>query len=311
MQVYEVEKKKLKALLKNVSKICLTTDLWRSSNQKIEYMVLTAHFIDSNWRLQKRIISFVHIPPPRRGVEIVDCIYKCLQEWGIENKVFTISIDNATSNDVAIRNLKDTFSRTRKLLCGRKLFHVRCCAHILNLMVQDGLSEIADCIDKVHESVRFINHKARANLAKVRDDLYEIYEEYVHELVDGNNNSVETNVLDDDGTSGGNVKHHKSGMSEILTYVKTLYSGPPQESDLDAYLIEACFIHLGDLDQFDVLEWWKANGLRFRILSKMARDILVILITTVASEAAFSAGSRVIDTYRASLAPETVQALLC
>ncbi|OMO54853.1 putative Zinc finger, BED-type [Corchorus olitorius] len=130
MQVYEVENKKLKALLRNVNKICLTTDLWRSSNQKIEYMVLTAHFIDSNWRLQKRIIRFVHIPPPHRDVEIADCIYNCLQEWGIENKVFTISVDNVASNDVAIRNFKDTFSRTRKLLCGGKLFHVRCCAHI-------------------------------------------------------------------------------------------------------------------------------------------------------------------------------------
>ncbi|KAL0375805.1 UNVERIFIED_CONTAM: putative AC transposase [Sesamum calycinum] len=43
----------------------------------------------------------------------------------------------------------------------------------------------------------------------------------------------------------------------------------------------------------------------------MARDILAIPITTVASEATFSAGSKVIDKYCASLTSETVQVLLC
>ncbi|XWS48392.1 hypothetical protein CRYUN_Cryun13aG0072500 [Craigia yunnanensis] len=164
MQVYETEKKKLKALLKTVNKISLTTDLLKLSNQKIEYMVLTAHFIYCNWRLQKRVISFVHIPFPCSGAGIADCIFKCLKEWGIKNKVFTISIDNASSNDVAIRILKDTFSRNKILFCGGKLFHVRCCAHILNLIVQDGLAGIKDIIKYVHESVRFINqNEARLN----------------------------------------------------------------------------------------------------------------------------------------------------
>lgn len=47
-KVYEAEKKKLKDLLKRVEKFFLTTDLWCSKPQKIEYMVLTAHFVDKN-----------------------------------------------------------------------------------------------------------------------------------------------------------------------------------------------------------------------------------------------------------------------
>lgn len=157
-QVYEIEKKKLKSLLKGIGKISLTTDMWRSTNQKLEYMVLTGHFIDSNWKLQKRVLNFVHLPPPHRGVEIADCIYKCTKEWGIENKVYTLSVDNASNNDSAIRTLKDSYSRHKKLLCGGKLFHVRCCAHILNLMVQDGLSKIENITGQIHDSVNFINY---------------------------------------------------------------------------------------------------------------------------------------------------------
>ena len=41
----------------------------------------------------------------------------------------------------------------------------------------------------------------------------------------------------------------------------------------------------------------------------MAHDILIIPVTSVASKATFSAGSRVIDTYHASLSVETVQVL--
>ncbi|GJW80416.1 zinc finger BED domain-containing protein RICESLEEPER 2-like protein [Tanacetum coccineum] len=46
-------------------------------------------------------------------------------------------------------------------------------------------------------------------------------------------------------------------------------------------------------------------------LSKMARDVLAIPISTVASEATFSAGGRVIDPYRSALKSNTVEMLLC
>ncbi|CAN1215436.1 Putative AC9 transposase [Linum perenne] len=43
----------------------------------------------------------------------------------------------------------------------------------------------------------------------------------------------------------------------------------------------------------------------------MATEIMAIPINSVASEAAFSAGGRVIDPSRASLGKKTVEALLC
>ena len=51
VKIYEAEKKILKNQLKDVEKISLTTDLWKSKNQKIEYMVIIGHWIDCSWKL--------------------------------------------------------------------------------------------------------------------------------------------------------------------------------------------------------------------------------------------------------------------
>ena len=40
------------------------------------------------------------------------------------------------------------------LILGRELFHMRCAAHILNLIVRSGLDSFKG-IEKVHESVSF------------------------------------------------------------------------------------------------------------------------------------------------------------
>ncbi|KAK8579201.1 hypothetical protein V6N12_069530 [Hibiscus sabdariffa] len=120
-------------------------------------MVLTAHFVDLDWKLQKRVLNFVHLPLPRKEANIADCILKCLKEWEIEDKVFTISVDNASANDSCIKILKDNFATNGRLLCNGKLFHVRCCAHILNIMVQHGLQQVQDIIEKVHDTVDFLN----------------------------------------------------------------------------------------------------------------------------------------------------------
>ena len=80
------------------------------------------------------------------------------------------------------------------------------------------------------------------------------------------------------------------------------------KSEFEKYLHEENEVNR---DDFDILKWWKDNAARFPILARMARDVLVVPVSTVASESAFSTSGRILNEFRTSLTPFMVQALVC
>ncbi|KAK2652672.1 hypothetical protein Ddye_012528 [Dipteronia dyeriana] len=65
------------------------------------------------------------------------------------------------------------------------------------------------------------------------------------------------------------------------------------------------------VENFDILTWWKVNASKYPTLHCIARDILAIPVSKVASESAFSTGGRFVSPHRSRLHPKTVEALLC
>ncbi|KAL0539653.1 hypothetical protein IC582_023869 [Cucumis melo] len=429
-------------------------------------MVLTAHFIDSDWKLHKRILSFCPIVN-HKGDTIGKTIKNNLKDWGIE-RVMTLTIDNASSNDTAVAYLLKRFNK--RLLFRGEFLHVRCYAHILNLIVTDTFKEHNDCINRIQYAVRFIRSSLACFLkfkkcielekiacksyvcldgpirwnstymmikaaVKFEKAFYRLKDEdasYRHDMSPnkedwtnarmlirflkvfydvtlkisrflyttsnlvfhqitvvqncirlnaGSSNALLVGMANNmkekfEKYYGNNEKNNlllyvaivvasmgnvveqccrrlfheysitrsgtgsRQGCSSTSTTSTQTFSGLNANNDFDSnenvgedfvyntiveefeedattpfeqgsskidiYLLEA-----NVRTDFDILQWWKMNNDRFDVLGHMGRDILAIPVSTVVSESAFSTRGRVVDSLRCSLAPKTVEALIC
>ncbi|KAK2641386.1 hypothetical protein Ddye_023149 [Dipteronia dyeriana] len=80
------------------------------------------------------------------------------------------------------------------------------------------------------------------------------------------------------------------------------------KTELEYYLEEPV---IPRVENFDILTWWKVNASKYPTLHCIARDILAIPVSTVASESASSTGGRFVSPHRSRLHPKTVEALMC
>jgi len=116
--------------------------------------------------------------------------------------------------------------------------------------------------------------------------------------------SIDVSVdVDDDDDALTETKYMKVFMKHLEEE-----SNSECMSEVDRYFLDGCE---ASTNEFDILLWWKVNAPKYPILAEIARDILAIPISTVASESAFSNGGRILDPFRSSLSPLTVEALVC
>lgn len=88
------------------------------------------------------------MPCPHTAEVICDTLYKCLQSWDIDRRVSTVTLDNCSTNDSMVGLMETRLGASHMLLRG-KVLHMRCCAHILNLIVKDGTQIIVESITAI------------------------------------------------------------------------------------------------------------------------------------------------------------------
>ncbi|KAI0530712.1 hypothetical protein KFK09_000260 [Dendrobium nobile] len=476
-KMFVKEKVQIQSLLSSCKgRVSLTSDLWTSINTD-GFICLTAHFIDKNWRLQKKVINFGFMPPPHDGLALFEKLQLFLNEWKLDSKLFSITLDNASANTVSVDFLRNHLNLKHGLLCNGEFFHMRCCAHIVNLIVQEGLKEIDSCVLKVRESIKYVkgsqlrkqkfldcvrqsflestkglrqdvptrwnstfvmldsaiyfrrafmhlelgdsNYKCCpsasewekcVNICKFLAPFYEItclfsgskyptanlyfpcvstayaslknemssdleyirrmtvgmlakFEKYwkdfsvllaiavildprykfnfvewcykklytgtyiieldkvkekLESLFANYSRPIEDTSTSETQTSQSSQKTPSTTQSTTMiksqflqdydTFEVEVTMPRNRKSELEVYLDET---KLDRNSELDILQYWKLNQYRFPQVSSMARDVLCIPISTVASESAFSNSGRVLDQYRSALKHDIVEALVC
>lgn len=94
------------------------------------------------------------MPCPHTKDALCENLVDCLVDWNLDKKNSCVTVDNCSTNDVMIESVLERLD-TSSLLAGGSLFHMRCSAHILNLIVKDGLDEIKAGVGKVRDSVAY------------------------------------------------------------------------------------------------------------------------------------------------------------
>ncbi|CAA0822356.1 Unknown protein [Striga hermonthica] len=122
MNMFLEEKEKLYAYFKSVPcRLSATMDMW-TSNQNKSYMCVTVHWIDENWCIQKRIVNFVHVEGRHTGAKLSETFTELMVKWNIDKKLFVLTLDNASANEVAV---KDIISDLRPNSSASTLAHMK------------------------------------------------------------------------------------------------------------------------------------------------------------------------------------------
>lgn len=96
----------------------------------------------------------MYVPALDNAKTLTKALIGCLVAWSIDCKLSTLTLDNCSVKFSLMENMKEKLRHDNFLLKG-ELLHMKCCAHILNLIVQQGLSAIQSGIESIRESVVF------------------------------------------------------------------------------------------------------------------------------------------------------------
>nr|GEV36650.1 hypothetical protein [Tanacetum cinerariifolium] len=265
----------------------LTTDVWSAPHGvPSSYMCITAHWIEPDtWQMMKRVISFEEFSSPHTGHALFKMLIKVLTNFNLEDKVMSITLDNASNTTSAMDKLKLKYDPT--------------------MGVDFVIESISSDLESFDDGFAF---KPKSYFKEPLKGLYNLYY------------TKYGNPTQSSQTSGGATSSKASGennysrlLNGLKAHTKKAKTDPTMSSEYERYvnLDFVTHFHPKEFVTFDVLGFWKENETMFPVLSSVAMDLISVQASSVASESAFSTSGRVLSILRTRLTLASLDMCMC
>jgi len=154
------------SVLSAASSVALTSDIW-CGNTKEDYISVVAHYVNADWELQKKVIGLRLIEVSHSGENIASRIAAVVEEYGLIDKIFSVTLDNASFNARAMNTLTLMFAGylgpdpspvpDNPGNRNHSLVHQRCACHVINLIVKSGLKRLKPYTEDFRTAISFLN----------------------------------------------------------------------------------------------------------------------------------------------------------
>lgn len=130
----------------------VTTDHF-SPSPLLTYAGITAHWVDSSFRLHDCLLGFEPLEGSHTGENLAQYVIETLNRFDLTKKLFCITADNASNNKTLSRAVARSLQEDEGIVFDAEGSLIPCLSHVINLAVQDFLqglrvlSDDANCTD--------------------------------------------------------------------------------------------------------------------------------------------------------------------